>query len=61
MRVGDLLELIGAGCLVAAGCLQVGLWVALIVAGVALVYEGQCYGTQPLPRPKLPRRKAKSE
>jgi hypothetical protein len=59
MRLGDLLELLGAACLVASAYLWVGLPQALIVAGVALVWVAQGFGATPLPRTKLPRRKAK--
>jgi hypothetical protein len=55
MRLGDLLEIVAAACLTAAAYLAWGLPAALLVAGVALAYEGQCFGSHPLPKIKLPK------
>jgi len=50
MRVGDLLEIGSGVCLAVGAGLLGGLGVGLIVAGLALGWEAQCYGTTPLPR-----------
>lgn len=50
MRLGDVLEWVGAIFLFLAALLGVGLPLALAVAGVALGYFAQCYGTTPLPK-----------
>jgi len=50
MRVGDLLELLAGACLAVGAGLIGGIGVGLVVAGVCLAYEGQCFGTTPLPR-----------
>jgi len=49
VRLGDLLEIIGAIGLAVAAYLVWGLPAGLGVVGIALVYEGQCYGHIPLP------------
>ena len=55
MTVGDLFEWLAAVALVVAGAVVFGVAGALVVAGVALVYFGQCYDT-PLRAPKMRRR-----
>lgn len=63
MRTGDVLEVLGAACLAVAAYGYMGWRLAVIVAGAALIYEGQCLAHAPFPWPKvklpgLPRRKA---
>jgi hypothetical protein len=43
INIGDLLEWLAAACLVAATSLFVGLALALVVAGVCLVWFAQCH------------------
>ena len=50
MRVGDLLELLAGACLSVGAILIGGIGVGLIVGGVCLAWEGQCFGSTPLPR-----------
>jgi hypothetical protein len=45
VTVGDVLEWIAAVAFVAAAFIFAGLALALVVAGVALVYEAQCYSS----------------
>jgi hypothetical protein len=64
MRVGDLSEWLGAACFAAAAYLWGGFELALVVAGVALAYFGQCYANHPvpkLPKVKVPWRKGADE
>jgi hypothetical protein len=49
MRLGDILEIIGAAALTVVAYLTWGIPAGLAVAGVTLVYEGQCLGHVPLP------------
>jgi len=49
MRVGDLLELLAGACLAVGAGLIGGLGVGLVVAGLAIGYEAQCFGSTPLP------------
>ena len=50
MRLGDVLELIGAACLAAAAYFATRMaWPPLVVAGAFLVYLGQCYATHAVP------------
>lgn len=53
MRAGDVLEWIAGACLTAAALLHWGLPAALVVAGVVLAYEAQCYGGRRIPLPKV--------
>lgn len=54
MRIGDLLEFIAAGCLIAAAVLATHLaWPGLCVAGVAFAYFGQCWASHPVPQVSL--------
>ena len=46
--LGDILEWFAAGFLIAAAATGLGVWCALLVAGVALAYFAQCYDG-PLP------------
>lgn len=57
MRGGDLLEILGAACLVGVAYGYLGWRLALAVLGVALIYEGQCFAhtTVALPRVRLTR------
>lgn len=48
MRLGDILEWVAAGCLVAAAALWSGLILALAVGGVCLAYFAQCYSDHAL-------------
>lgn len=54
MRVGDILEIAGFTALAAAAFLALGVPVALTVAGIALLYEAQCWGAAPLPVRRKP-------
>jgi hypothetical protein len=49
VRLGDLLEIIGAAGLAVAAYLVWGIPAGLGVVGIALVYEGQCFGHVSLP------------
>lgn len=49
MRIGDLLELLAGVCLSVGASLIGGVGVGLIVAGLAIGYEAQCFGSTPLP------------
>jgi hypothetical protein len=55
MRLGDLLEITGIACFVAAAWLAVSLPLGLAVAGLALVYEAQCVADRSLPRVRVPK------
>lgn len=55
MRTGDVLEVLGAACLAVAAYGYMGWRLAVIVAGVALVYEGQCLAHAPFPWPNVRR------
>ena len=55
MNIGDVLELIGGGCLVAAGALYLGWPLALLVSGLFLLYLAQCY-VDPIHLPRRFRR-----
>lgn len=58
MRLGDVLEWLAAGALVAAGYLwKHSIPLALVIAAVGLAYFGQCYGAQKLSIPKFWTRK----
>lgn len=47
MRVGNLLEVLAALCLVAASYLWLGAPLALLAAALCLVYFAQCYAATP--------------
>ena len=49
MTLGDLLEILGLAAATAAAYLQWGLTAGLAVLAVALIYEGQCFGSTSLP------------
>jgi hypothetical protein len=53
MRVGDILEWLGAAALVAAAFIWSGTILALAVTGVALAYFAQCYDATPLRRKRV--------
>lgn len=53
MRTGDLLEALGGACLSVAAYGYMGWRLAVVVAGVALIYEGQCLAHAPFPWPKV--------
>lgn len=48
MRVGDLLEICAAACLVAGIELYVATWAALLVAGACFYYLAQGYSGHPV-------------
>ena len=64
VSVGDALEVLGALALVAGGFVWAGLVLALVLAGVALVYFGQVYQdvhvSPRLPQPRVPHRLVKT-
>lgn len=50
MKIGDLLEIIGAACLVAAALVPLGhITAACVIGGTYLIYLGQCHGATPFP------------
>lgn len=63
MRVGDVFEWVAAALFVAAGYLSLyqhehPLALAFLIAGICLVYFGQCHANTELPRPRLPKLRA---
>ncbi len=62
MRLGDLLECLSAAALVGGAYFATHLaWPPLLVAGAGLAYFGQCYANTKIPRPRLPRLRAKRD
>lgn len=68
MTVGDVLEWLAAVAFVAAAFVFAGLALALLVGGLALAYEAQCYDTTTPPfrplfayRARQARKKAAAE
>jgi hypothetical protein len=55
MTFGDLLEALGLGSAAAAAYLQWGTAATLAVVAVSLIYEGQCFGSTNMPKPRRPR------
>jgi hypothetical protein len=53
LTIGDALEVVGIVCLTAACAVWLGWSLALLAAGIGLLYEAQCY-TESFPRPQLP-------
>ncbi len=51
MTLGDVLEALGLAAAAAAAYLQWGLTAGLVALAVALVYEGNCFGSTRLPLP----------
>jgi len=56
IRVGDIVEALGLGCLVAAALVAFGVPEALAAGGVSLVYLGQCWGAVRWPATHAPER-----
>ena len=48
MTLGDVLEIAGLVIATAAAYLGAGLVAALVIIAIALIYEGQCFGSTPL-------------
>lgn len=55
MRIGDLLEWLAGAGFTGAAYDRGGVFWALVVVGVCLLYLAQCYGAAPCPRPHGPR------
>ena len=50
MTVGDILEVVAGALLVLAAAIGVGVALALLAAGLFVLYESQCLAGLPLPR-----------